>query len=151
MAKVYRSIRVVTIRSRARIFSATRDFGILIETYGAITITKTQVNENGRTGALLVNRDGIPGKKVILKDSSFNGNFEGGVRVDSVGAISLTNIDSSDNSLMGGSLSIGDTVVDVTSIYYSDFWWFTAAADSHLTISLGEIPILWLGSVFISL
>lgn len=116
--------------------------GTRVDNEGSIFITHTRSDENGAYGAWLNNKAGILGKKIAITNSTFNGNSNDGVMADSVGAVSLTNVEASDNSLKGGTISIGDTVVDVTSIYYSDFWWFTATADSHLTISLEKYQSL---------
>ncbi len=77
--------------------------GVVVYTFGAITITNLEANFNGLGepddnnkfgyGALLQNHDGTLPRAVTLKGTQyFDGNWTGGLRIDSLGVISVNSL-----------------------------------------------------------
>lgn len=86
--------------------------GLLIFTYGAVTLNNITANYNGfknidttGSGVIIINSAGALAKPVSIKGTNnFSVNDEGGLIISSLGAISISNITANDNGDYGANI-----------------------------------------------
>lgn len=97
------------VTSRNGIFNNKKE-GLIVKTYGAVTITFTGVSDNYGTGAQIHNQPELPttpGQPVTISDCWFDGNGitgGGGLEVLSKGSVTLANIRANGNGGYGISI-----------------------------------------------
>ncbi|MFN8410896.1 MAG: hypothetical protein U0Z26_00775 [Anaerolineales bacterium] len=90
--------------------------GLDIQSYGAVTLNNIAANDNGQGGSfgygvILDNSTGTIAKPVLLVNMGFNNNFTGGLEVHSLGAITVTQMNSDYNTGFGVILDNKDAVI----------------------------------------
>lgn len=89
-------------------FNENRGDGLVVQSLGILTLKDSESSRNNGSGASLENHiapDKTP-KAVTITNGEFNENSSGyGLRVESKGAITLTNVDARSNSLYGAQLN----------------------------------------------
>lgn len=114
-------------------FNNNRDSGLIIQSNGAVVLTKTVANENLRYGASILNQpsNGTAKPNVTINNDAaklnwwhegFSGNDLDGLNIASYGIISLTNVNASDNGSTGAVLQnvAGYTDIKLTNSKFDD-------------------------------
>jgi hypothetical protein len=99
------------------VFNNNAGNGLIINTYGAITISNLTANANSGIGAQLTNNAAdTPANVTLTGTNQFSGNGSSGLLVTSKGVISVNNLTASGNGSYGASLdnSSGAAAVNVT-------------------------------------
>ncbi len=118
-------------------FTGNSGSGLDILSKGVITLKNVEANDNGEYGAHLVNNTAATPQGVIITGGDFNGNQGfNGLLVESRGAVTLTNVSVSDNSLNNEWIYYGDYVYEVASNNYSDSWWFDGLTGEVINFGL---------------
>ena len=104
--------------------------GLNVDSYGNIKLYYTNAEHNYGRGAQLTNRFGPTQKSVIVYRSSFNFNEHNGLSIYSLGSVTLTGVDASENSIMEGVIENNHRAFEFLSHnpdYPEDKWWFNGS------------------------
>jgi len=111
-------------------FHRNQGYGLLIESDGAIIVSRTNANENGFSGADLMNQyDGSSGSVTVSNAGFYNNNQTGGssgLKIRSRGNIILTNVSASNNFSGANGASLDNypvttpRLVSITNGYFND-------------------------------
>lgn len=115
-------------------FDNNASHGLFISSFGNISVSNTDVFGNQiNSAAFFTNSLAPTAKYVKVKDSTFLRNEQTGLKITSLGTITLQGVDASDNSVYEGSFDIlGDGINDVlSSTYEHDAFEFTATAPGN--------------------
>jgi hypothetical protein len=110
--------------------------GLIVHTTGVVTWKIGSANDNFLKGADIDNVPGVlvAGKAVAITDVSTNGNGETGLEVNSKGVVTLTNVESNNNSADGYWLEMDDRWIDNMSD--GQEWLFNAPGSGEVTIEV---------------
>jgi hypothetical protein len=115
--------------------------GLAIESYGSITLANVTASGNGQTngyGANLYNAGGMTPKSVTLTGTNvFNGNYNTGLYVFSLGAIAVSNVTANDNGVVNdnGAYLNNNDVDAVGGVTLSGVNTFTGNNEEGLIVS----------------
>ncbi len=126
--------------------------GVTINSNGTITIARTIAEGNAGRGVSIDNSDASGAKFVTVSDSSFSYNQNGGLRIDSTGAVTLKGVDVAGNSRYNTSISSGSTVRErVPESPYMwaggmwESWWFNSSGTVNIQLRSSEFaPMVYL-------
>ncbi len=112
--------------------------GVEIRSFGVISLTNLDANQNYAAGAYLTNTEAPIAKPITVLESDTSENQGSGLIIYSKGAVALRGVNSSHNSLTGSNIVFGgETVYErLTNVSSHDTWWFTAEPGSHANIIL---------------
>ncbi|NPV41217.1 MAG: hypothetical protein HPY72_07745 [Anaerolineae bacterium] len=113
--------------------------GIEVYSYGSISLSSLEANNNLAAGAYLKNSEGtISAGAITITDGKFNENQGSGLLAYAKGAVTLNGVTACYNSLINSDIvSAGETVHErLTSISSHDTWYFDATEGLHVKIIL---------------
>jgi hypothetical protein len=103
--------------------------GLLINSYGAVTLNNITANDNGLYGVEVNNQTGsLPRAVVVNGTNNIHGNASTGLIVFSLGAVTLNNIHASGNTINGMSINnagpnaVGGITMNGTSSFHGNGW-----------------------------
>jgi hypothetical protein len=107
-------------------FSNHADNGLLVESYGNISLARLVAEWNGGCGAKVINDAALSLKTVSVSNGWFNHNRDDGLRVRAKGNILLSGVQAVDNSVMYYTLSTYPVTAYefVNEAYEHDYWYF---------------------------
>ncbi len=123
-------------------FNANNDIGLVVSSYGSISISNLTASGNGSTGAVLDNDFSFVSPVTISGFGTFNNNVPGsGLVIESFGAVTLANLTAKDNGFKGvdidNHLAAGPQAVTITGVNT----FFSNGSDGLLIESKGAISL----------
>ena len=117
-------------------FKDNRRAGLVIESYGAITLKNVTANGNSELGAYLDNYAATTPKAVTISNSVFNENSSDSLTIETRGLVNLSGVEASNNSIREAGMNPGDRVHEYVSSQFDDTWWIYANQDDVISIAL---------------
>ena len=128
--------------------------GILLASYGTLSLSRTISDDNSGYGASLSNENALTPKNVTVIDCSFSHNQNDGLKIHSKGTVTLKGVTIVGNSRYDTAIYSGNTAADYLSdegyMYDGGMWesyWFWYSGGGNINIQLRStefIPLLYL-------
>ena len=112
------------------------NFGLRVFSTGAVTWMNGSANDNRLNGAIIVNMNTLLGKPVTITNVSTMSNHETGLWIESKGIVTLTDVESNNNSANYYDISYGQHWLD--NLSDDQAWWFDGTAGDHVTIQVAS-------------
>ena len=110
------------------------NFGLLVLSTGAVTWKNGSASDNFLNGAAIHNQNTLVGKTVTITNVGTFGNGETGLFIESKGLVTLTDVESNNNSADYYDIAYGEEWVD--NLTDSQTWWFDGTTGDQVTIQV---------------
>jgi putative surface-exposed virulence protein len=110
------------------------NFGLLVLSTGAVTWKNGSASDNFLNGAAIHNQNTLVGKTVTITNVGTYGNGETGLFIESKGLVTLTDVESNNNSADYYTIAYGEEWLD--NLTDGQAWWFDGATGDQVTIQV---------------